>query len=150
MSETLTNGNALLAEIAAAGARVEIVGGEPRLRGAKLSADLLARVKADRAAVLEAARAEIERERDRWGKAPPSDWPAQALPSLTLAQQERVLGYVLRQVTAQSKELAEPLRRWVVLRRDDEALSCLEVVMWQRECAARAALEWVERWEADK
>jgi hypothetical protein len=143
MSEPLTLGVELLAEISAAGARVEVVDGWPRLRGARLPDALLARVKAGREAVLLAARAEAERARDRWGQAPPADWPVQPLPELTPDQRQAVLGYVLRQVSSQSKELAEPLRRWVVLRRDDEALSCLEVLMWQRADSAAEALNWL-------
>jgi hypothetical protein len=137
----------LLDQLNRAGATLEIVDGQPRVRGAKISGELMAALKANRESVL----AEFERRRledkDRYCRVPPPDAPQLARDaSLPSAMQKVVLDYVMRQ--------ERPTHAWIMKRANEyhalgvavddcEWRACLDLIGWQRQTHVRGVVEFV-------
>jgi len=131
----------------AAGATLVVEDGKARVRGAKVPADLLAVVKANRDAVIAEWKRQQEGHRDRYGEVPTGDvlMPGKDT-TLTQEQSDLLRGYVFRQ--------PRPVHAWVMARTatyfaqglppgEDEDAACLDVLAWQRHTTARLALEWL-------
>lgn len=137
----------LLDNLNRAGSTLEVVDGKPRLRGAKLTDELMQALKANRTEVL----AEFERrkleDRDRYGRVPPPDAPLLArelhVPELW---KPRIMAHVLRQ--------PRPVHAWVMGRAnkyfeqgvtadDCEWRACVDVIAWQRMADGLEAAEFV-------
>lgn len=130
-----------------AGATIVIEGGTARVRGAKLPDALMTALKAGKAAVVAEIEARQAADRDRYGKVPPADAPLQAGDvTLTEATRDLVQAHVFRQ--------GRPLHAWVQTRgqkyfeqgvpaAEADALACVDVLAWQRNNGADAALRWL-------
>jgi hypothetical protein len=138
---------ALLDKLNRAGAKLEVVNGKVRVRGAKISEDLMLALRADRADVL----AEFERRKmqnlDRYGLVPPPDARMLAREIvLSDSTREQVISYALRQ--------PRPVHAWIMARANDyyasglkaedcEWRACVDLTAWQRSCGAGEATEFI-------
>lgn len=135
-----------------AGAKVEIVDGAPRVRGAKVSADLMEKLRANRDAVLAEAVRRIAQDRDRYAEVPAPGTQLVATEGVALAltdeQKKLVCDHVMRQ--------PRPVHAWVMARAtmyfeakgckadDCEWRACLDVVCWQRRTDPKTAVQFLE------
>ncbi len=137
----------LLDNLNRAGATLEVVDGKPRIRGAKISDELMRALKANRADVLVEFERRKTEDRDRYGRVPPADTPMLAceldLPELW---KRKLMAYVLRQ--------PRPVHAWVMARSNDyhergaklhdcDWRACVDVIAWQRACGGREAARFV-------
>ena len=129
------------------GATVVIEDGKARVRGAKISDELMEAVRANKAEIL----AEWERRQagtlDRYGEVPTEDVPQFGRNvNLSHAQKLVVVGHAFRQ--------PRPVHAWVMARTseyhtlgltpgDDEAAACVDLLCWQRNNSSKSALEWL-------
>ena len=137
----------LLDKLNLAGATLEMVDGKPRVRGAKVSAELMQALKANRAEVLAALDRRQTEDRDRYGRVPPMDASTEgrdlSVPELS---KSKIMAHVLRQ--------SRPVHAWVMLRSNDyfkqgakaedsDWRACVDVIAWQRQSSGQAAVEFV-------
>lgn len=130
-----------------AGATLVVEAGKARVRGAKVSDELLAALKGQRADVIAEWQRRQEQSRDRYAVVPSGVVPTcgrdMALP---MTEQEAVMDYVLRQ--------PRPVHAWVMARaneyfergvkaEDCDWRACMDVIAWQRACGGVEAAKFV-------
>ncbi len=130
-----------------AGATLVVEAGKTRVRGAKVSDELMAALKGQRAEVIAEWQRRQEESRDRYAVVPSGLVPMcgrdMALPG---AERNAVMDYVLRQ--------PRPLHAWVMARANDyfergvKAEDCewragVDVIAWQRACGGMEAVKFV-------
>ncbi|MCX6924495.1 MAG: hypothetical protein NT154_14955 [Verrucomicrobia bacterium] len=130
-----------------AGATLVVADGKTRARGAKVTDELMAALKGQRAEVIAEWRRRQEKARDRYAVVPSGEVPMcgwdMALPA---AEREAVMVYVFRQ--------PRPVHAWVMARANDyyergvkandcEWRACVDLIAWQRACGGREAVEFV-------
>ena len=130
-----------------AGATLVVEAGKTRVRGAKVSDELMAALKGQRAEIIAEWQRRQEESRDRYAVVPSGVVPMcgrdMALPG---AERNAVMDYVLRQ--------PRPLHAWVMARANDyfergvkaedcEWRACVDVIAWQRMTGGREAAEFV-------
>lgn len=143
----------LIDALHAAGATLVVEDGKARVRGAKVPEELLAQLKADKAAVLAAWEKRQHIQRDRYGVVPVGEVPHLATrEKLTPEQRAAVTGYCFRQ--------PRPVHAFVMARaneyhgagsaaEDCEWRACVDVLCWQRSLQpVNEALEWLAGIEA--
>jgi len=137
----------LLDNLNRAGATLEIVDDKPRIRGARISDELMQSLKTNRTEVL----AEFKRRRtedlDRYGRVPPPAAPMQAREmDLPEPWQQQIMAHVFHQ--------PRPVHAWVMVRANDyfnrgvkadhcEWRACVDVIAWQRACSGPDAAKFV-------
>ena len=130
-----------------AGATLVVEAGKTRVRGAKVSDELMAALKGQRAEVIAEWQRRQEESRDRYAVVPSGVVPMcgrdMALPG---AERNAVMDYVLRQ--------PRPLHAWVMARANDyfergvkaedcEWRACVDVIAWQQACGGLEAAKFV-------
>ena len=137
----------LLDQLHRAGATLEMVDGTPRIRGAKISPDLMAQLKANRDALIAELEKRLAEDKHRFGRVPEADAPMLARDFAAKAEQrEQIRDYVLRQ--------GRSIHAWVMRRANEyhglgvplddcEWMGCLDLIAWQRHTDARGAVLFV-------
>lgn len=137
----------LLDALNRAGATVEMVEGKPRIRGAKISDELMAAVKANREAVLAECERRRAEDRDRYCRVPLESVPMFGRDLELPESMRRVLeNYAMRQ--------GRPAQAWVMKQAnayfelgvpmdDCEWRACVDLIAWQRQTRGREAVEFV-------
>ena len=137
----------LLDRLHRAGATVQIVDGTPRIRGAKISAELMQALKVNRAELLVELEGRQAEHRDRFGQVPPADAPL-------LADGMKLLWAARQQILACTFRQPRPVHAWVMRRSakyfeqgvpadDCEWQACVDVIAWQRACSRAEAVAFV-------
>lgn len=130
----------LLDRLQRAGATVQMVDGTPRIRGAKISTELMQALKVNRV-VQKRRQAE---HCDRFGQVPPADAPL-------LADGMKLLWAARQQILACTFRQPRPVHAWVMRRSskyfeqgvpadDCEWQACVDLIAWQRGCRGPAAV----------
>lgn len=138
---------ALLDKLNRAGATLEIVDGKPRVRGAKIAAELMEELKAHRDDVLAEYEKRRAEDRDRYGKVPREEVPMISRDALMPGDVQRI---VLRYVASQER----PTHAWVVKRaaeyhnigaamEDCDWKACADLIAWQRQTDVRGLVDFV-------
>jgi hypothetical protein len=130
-----------------AGATLVVEDGKARVRGVKVPDELLAALREHKVAVLAEWSRRQEENRDRYGKVPTGEVAmfGRDIP-LTHAQTLVVTAYAFRQ--------PRPVHAWVMGRASEyhalgvpldeqESMACVDLLCWQRNHTAKAALEWL-------
>ena len=137
----------LLDRLHRAGATLQMVDGTPRVRGAKISTELMQALKANRAELLVELERRQAEHRDRFGQVPPADAPL-------LADGMKPLWAARQQILACTFRQPRPVHAWVMRRSakyfeqgvsadDCEWQACVDVIAWQRACSGPAAVAFV-------
>jgi hypothetical protein len=141
------SGAELLDQLNRAGGWIEIVDGKPRIRGAKVSAELMDALRANREAVLAEMERQRAEDRDRYCKIPSSDAPIMARDTVLNQGQHWLLErYCFQQ--------GRVVHAWVMRRANEyhglgidagdcEWRACLDLIAWQRQTSAEGAVEFV-------
>lgn len=147
------NGRELLDQLNREGATLEIVAGKPRVRGAKVSSELMAALKANRAAVLTEYERRRNNDRDRYRRVPnePATLFGRDL-ELPETMREIMQNYVFRQgCVAHAWVMKQALEYFNlgVKPEDCEWRACVDLIAWQRQSPARPAVGFVSGLEDD-
>ena len=137
----------LLDNLNRAGATVQIVDGQPRIRGAKISTELMQALKVNRAELLVELECRQAEHCDRFGQVPPADAPL-------LADGMKLLWAARQQILACTFRQPRPVHAWVMRRSakyfdlgvsadDCEWQACLDLIAWQRACSGAKAVAFV-------
>ena len=130
-----------------AGATLIMEDGRTRVRGTKVSDELLAALKGQRAEVIEEWRRRQEQARDRYAVVPSGEVPKCGRDiELPAAEREAVMAHVFRQ--------PRPVHAWVMARANDhyergakaddcEWRACVDVIAWQRACDGLEAVKFL-------
>ena len=130
-----------------AGATLIMEDGRTRVRGTKVSDELLAALKGQRAEVIEEWRRRQEQARDRYAVVPSGEVPKCGRDiELPAAERNAVMAHVLRQ--------PRPVHAWVMARANDhyergakaddcEWRACVDVIAWQRSCDGLEAVKFL-------
>jgi len=121
--------------------------GRTRVRGTKVSDELLAALKGQRAEVIEEWRRRQEQARDRYAVVPSGEVPKCGRDiELPAAERDAVMAHVFRQ--------PRPVHAWVMARANDhyergakaddcEWRACVDVIAWQRACDGLEAVKFL-------
>ena len=134
----------LLDRLHRAGATVQMVDGTPRVRGAKISTELMQALKVNGAELLVELERRQAEHRDRFGQVPPTDAPL-------LADGMKLLWAARQQILACTFRQPRPVHAWVMRRSakyfglgvtadDCEWQACVDVIAWQRVCSGAEAV----------
>lgn len=130
-----------------AGATLVVEAGKTRVRGAKVSDELMAALKGQRAEIIAEWQRRQEKSRDRYAVVPSGVVPMcgrdMAVPAV---ERDAVMDYVLRQ--------PRPIHAWLMARANDyfergvkaedcDWRACLDVIAWQRSCGGLEAAKFV-------
>ena len=130
-----------------AGATLVMEDGRTRVRGAKVSDELLAALKGQRAEVIEEWQRRQEKARDRYAVVPSGEVPVCGRDiELPAAERDAVMAHVVRQ--------PRPVHAWVMARAnsyyergaktdDCEWRACVDVIAWQRACDGLEAVKFL-------
>ena len=130
-----------------AGATLIMEDGRTRVRGTKVSDELLAALKGQRAEVIEEWRRRQEQARDRYAVVPSGEVPKCGRDiELPAAERDAVMAHVFRQ--------PRPVHAWVMARANDhyergakaddcEWRACVDVIAWQRACDGLEAVKFL-------
>lgn len=135
-----------------AGATLVVEDGKARVRGVKISPELMEQVRANKAAILAEWTRRQEEQLDRYAEVPTGE-VAMLGRDLTLGEAMRnaVVAYAFRQ--------PRPVHAWVMGRineyhalgvplGDDEVAASVDLLCWQRNSTAKTALAWLDGIEA--
>jgi hypothetical protein len=134
----------LLDNLNRAGATLVVEAGKTRVRGAKVSDELLAALKGQRAEVIAEWQRRQEQSRDRYAVVPSGVVPMFGLDmALPATERGAVMAHVFRQ--------PRPVHAWVMARaseyfergrkaEDCDWRACVDVIAWQRACDGREAV----------
>jgi len=137
-----------------AGATLVVEAGKTRVRGAKVSDELLATLKRQRVEVLAEWQRRREQARDRFAVVPSGEVPMRGWEmDLTAAERDTVLAHVFRQ--------PRPVHAWVMARANDyhergvkaddcEWRACLDVIAWQRTCSGMEVVKFLMELPTDE
>jgi hypothetical protein len=130
-----------------AGATLVVEAGKTRVRGVKVSDELLAALKMQRAEVIAEWQRRQEQARDRYAVVPSGEVPMRGRDmDLTAAERDAVMAHVFRQ--------PRPVHAWVMARANDyyergvkaddcEWRACVDVIAWQRACGGMEAVKFL-------
>ena len=130
-----------------AGATLVVEAGKTRVRGAKVSDELMAALRGQRAGVIAEWQRRREESRDRYAVVPSGEVPMCGR-DMEVSATERVaaMDHVFRQ--------PRPVHAWAMARANDyfacgvkaedcEWRACVDVIAWQRACGGREAANFV-------
>jgi hypothetical protein len=121
--------------------------GKARVRGSKVSGELMAALRGQRAEVIAEWQRRQEELRDRYGAVPSGVVPMCGSDiELPAAERDAVMDYVLRE--------PRPIHAWVMARANDyfergakaddcDWRACVDVIAWQRACGGLEAARFV-------
>ena len=147
MDEELSTAPELIDALHRAGATLVVEDGKARVRGAKVSDELLAALKVQRAEVIAEWQRRQEQARDRYAVVPSGEVPMCGRDmALTAAERDAVMAHVFRQ--------PRPVHAWVMARANDyhergvkaddcEWRACVDVIAWQRACGGIEAVKFL-------
>jgi len=130
-----------------AGATLVIEDGKARVRGSRVPDELVADLRANKAAVLAEWARRQEASLDRFGEVPAADAPMLSRDiTVKPAMRQPLVEHLFRQ--------PRPVHAWIMARTleyhqdgiplgDDEICACADALAWQRNTTVRVALEWL-------